>query len=639
MEIPEIPERITRIVSLPGRGLLACDVRGGLHRLDHDLTPRRSSGLPAVAQDPAGCPVYGVALAGDWIITRDKTGTICRWHADTLRLADRLDARTTADRSLLLEGEQPSPTMLRGIGVWNGKAYVDNGYFQVVVLDVETFAVERIVPWPHGYDMLEWFCTDAPGVHAVADRHGCVHLGSLEEWSFPTTVRVDTSNVHRVVYDARHHRFWAIGDAGIGDTHNVSNGVVTIGLDGTVDQRMHFARNDVEGLVFSPDFTTAYIGGFDGELLLFDNTTPELTVRKRVTGFSHQIIDVTIDEEGRVYTLTQDGEITALSPEGEVLHRLDFSRQCVWDLRPLPGDPTTVLAATDDGTAVVRLDTRGEHARLGLVDEYHGAPGFARRAEPCGDDRVAIFWPDTVRRFTPDGTIVWEARLPGIVHTVSVSPDHSRVLVACNAGGFEFDAADGRQLLHVDGLPASAWASAYLPDGRRVLGCRTGRLAAYDESGRVSWGTELESYPKRLLVDGDRLRVTGGGGVKELVVGEDKPRRQFVELLDNTAENCALIDGTLCVVTYGMQIAAYDHDSGELLALHEDLPDFPKGMTALRGDDGRAYVVVGGRGGYLRLYRLDRGGEGPVLTVLRDLWLPRSSGARPFPAAAGAARP
>ncbi|MGW5335996.1 outer membrane protein assembly factor BamB family protein [Streptomyces bauhiniae] len=629
-----IPERITRIVSLPGRGILACDVRGGLHLLDQNLTLRRSSGVPALAQDPAGSPVYGVALAGDWIITRDKTGTLCRWHADTLRLTDRLDARATADRSLLLEGEQPSPTMLRGIGLWNGKAYVDNGYFQVVVLDIETFAVERIVRWPHGYDMLEWFCTDAPGVHAVADRHGRVHLGSLEEWLFPTTVRIDTSNVHRVVYDARHRRFWAIGDAGLDESRNVSNGVVTLGLDGTVDQHMNFARNDVEGLVFSPDFATAYIGGFDGELLLFDNTTPELRVRKRVPGFSHQIIDITTDEQGRVYTLTQDGEITALSADGGLLHRLDFARQCVWDLRPLPGDDAAVLAATDDGTAVVRLDTRSEHARLDLVDTFHGLPGFARRAEPCGEDRVAIFWPDGVRRFTSEGTTVWEVRLPGIVHTVSVSPDCGRVLVACNAGGFEFDAVTGDQLLHipVDQLPAGAWASAYLSDGRRVIGCRTGRLAAYDDTGRVTWEMELESYPKRLLAAGDRLRVTGGGGVKEVVVGEDKPQRQFVELLDNTAENCTLIDGTLCVVTYGMQIAAYDHGSGELLALHEDLPDFPKGMTALRGADGRAYVVVGGRGGYLRLYRLDRRGDGPVLTVLRDLWLPRSSGARPFPA-------
>ena len=82
-------------------------------------------------------------------------------------------------------------------------------------------------------------------------------------------------------------------------------------------------------------------------------------------------------------------------------------------------------------------------------------------------------------------------------------------------------------------------------------------------------------------------------------------------------------------------IAAYDRTSGELVALCEDLPDFPKGMAALRGEHGDAYVVVGGRGGFLRIYRLDRGSEGDALTTVRDLWLPGSAAVHGLAAEAG----
>lgn len=622
-------ERLTRIVNSPGRGLLGADARGGLHWLDRDLNVLRSSHSSAPSQDPAGDPVYAVTFVDDWIITRDKTGTISRWHADTLRLSDRLDAAATADTSLLLEGEQPAPTMLRGIGVWDGKLYTNNGYFQVVVIDLETFTIERIAEWPHGYDMLEWFCTDAPGVHAVSDRSGRIHLGSLPELSFPTVVQVDTSNVHRVVYDARHNRLWALGDAGIGQTHNIANGLITLGLDGSIGERFDYARNDVEGLVFSPDFSRVYTGGFDGELLIFDNTDPELRVAKRIGGFSHQIIDITIDEYGDVYTLTQDGEVTALTADGTVRGRLGYERQCVWDLQPVPGDDRALLAATDDGTALLRLvEQIPGHPALVLAGQELSGLGFTRRLVTLDDGWAGVFWPGTVRRVS-GGQVVWERQMPSISHTLSRSPDGSRLLVASNAGAIELDAATGEELSRIDDLPASAWAGAYLQDGSRLVATRNGVMAAYSAEGDVTWTTELGGYPKRLVVDGNQVRATGGGGIKEFEVGQPQLGQRFTELLDNTGENCVMADGILVAITYGLQVAAYDHESGELLGLHEDLPDFPKGIASLRGQDGATYVVIGGRGGYLRLYRLDRNRKDSVLTPVRDLWLPTATGDYP----------
>ncbi|MEU3978638.1 WD40 repeat domain-containing protein [Streptomyces sp. NPDC026672] len=619
----EIRERITRIVNHPDRGLLAADARGGLHWLDAELNVRRSSVASATAQATAAHPIYALQIVGDWIVTRDKMGNISRWDADSLRLLDRLDARATADRSLLMEGEQPSLTMLRGIGVWQGKVYVDNGYYQLVILDLETFTVDRIVLWPHGYDMLEWFCTDAPGVQAVGDRNGRIQIGDLAALDFPTVVKVDSANIHRLVYDGRHNRYWATLDSGLDETLLIANGVLTMSLDGTVQERVLYARNDVEALAFSPAFDKAYVGGFDGELMIFDNTEPEMKLFDRVGGFSHQLIDITVDPSGLVYVLTQDGDITVCTPEGRFVRRLGFERHCVWEIQPLPGEDNALIASTDSGTQVVRLtDPAPGHPALVPGERYTSGLGFTRRIVLADDGWAGVFWPRTVRRVAGDGSTLWEHELPDLVHTLAISPDSSKVLVATNAGAFEFDGRTGERLTVFDQLPTSAWVCGYLPDGRRLIGARNGHMAAFDADGTRSWTVELGHYPKRMFVQDDMVRITGGVGVKEYSFDAEKEDRQFVELLDNTAESAVLVDNTLCVVTYGFQLAAYDYGTGQVLALNEDLPDFAKGIAALRGSDGQPYVVVGGRGGYLRLFRLERDGASAVLTPLRDLWLP-----------------
>ncbi|MGA4849515.1 PQQ-binding-like beta-propeller repeat protein [Streptomyces sp. G5(2025)] len=633
----DLTERITRIVHQQGRGLVASDALGNVHLLDKDLKLLASSGATSSAQAPAGAPIFAMTLTDRWIITRDKLGTISRWDAETLHLLDRLDAAAPCDRALLMDGEEPSPTMVRGIGVWNGKVYLSNGYFQLLVLDLETFAVERVQPWDPKFARLEWFCTDAPEVQAVADRSGRVYIGSLGELDFPVVSQVDSSNIHRLLYDRRHHRFWATLDGGTGDDRGIRNGVATVGLDGQVLERSLFARNDVEAMAFSPDFSKAYVGGFDGELLIFDNTAPELRVEKRVTGFSHQIFDCAVDDDGAVHVLTQDGEIATFDPEGNYLNRLGYQRQCAWDIRPVPGHDGRFAVATDDGAALVDVvEPCAGHPALHLAAHDASGSGFTRRILPTEDGWFGIAWPREVFRVTGD-TRAWTVELPDIVHTLAVSPDGTRLLAACNTGGIELDARTGQETGRIDDLPASAWVSGYLADGRRLLGTRNGLLRAYDAEGAVTWKLDLGGYPKRLDVVGDdRIRVTGSGGVKEYLADAEKMDRQFVELFDNTVETATLIDGTLCAVSYGMQLGAFDYATGELVGFVEDLPDFTKSIASFHDSTGAPVIVAGGRGGFLRLYRLDRANPEQVLRPLRELWLPRTRASGSFDVRAAA---
>jgi hypothetical protein len=148
-------ERIIRITYKPGKGILAADTRGALHWINEHLERVASSRSKLAAQDPASSPVYALAFFERSIITRDKIGNVSRWDIDTLQLTDRIYAKHLADLTRVSVGAEPSPTILRGIGIFGRKAYLNNGYFQLVVIDLDAFAVEQIAAWKQPNEMLE----------------------------------------------------------------------------------------------------------------------------------------------------------------------------------------------------------------------------------------------------------------------------------------------------------------------------------------------------------------------------------------------------------------------------------------------------------------------------------------------------
>lgn len=498
---------------------------------------------------------------------------------------------------MLIPNERPSPMSSRGICVWDGRVFVTSGYHhQMLVVDLHTCEVLDIRRNICGDSPMEWACTDHPTRHAVSDKKGNLRFGSFADGEFPELVKLDDGNIHRVRYDARHDRFWATQDFGSGENADIANGIV-VGMSGEKVDECLFARDDVEFVTFSPDHLRAYAGGFDGELHIFDKASPRLRIMRTVSGFPHQLSDLTVGPDGEVYVLCQDGEILRLDAGGRFLGAAGFRRQVVWDVQPSPDDPRTLYCATDGGVAVVAVRESVAGPMLQVKDEHPTGFGFTRRVAPLRDGWLGITRDHRVFRSGRDGVLRWSGGLPALPHTISAAPDGGRALVATNAGAVELDTADGHrlELFDVDGLPV--WAAAYLPDGDRLLVTRNGLIVLLDgEDGRPRWRFDQSEYPKRLWFQEGRAYVTGDGGVKELVVGQGVVCR-WSKLLSNTVENAAVSDDLVCASSYGMQLAAYDRGSGELLGLLEDLPDYPKALTMIHDAAGTPHLLVGCRTG------------------------------------------
>jgi outer membrane protein assembly factor BamB len=618
----ELTDRVIRILYVDGTGLLVSDAYGRIHLLDEQLRLIRSS--PFVRE---GRPVYGLAVADGWVIGKDRQGTVLRWSLDTLELVDRLDPATTCDRSGLGPDEEPSPITSRGIAIWDGRIFVSSGYHrQMLVIDLASFEVLEVRPNVCGPSPMEWASTDHPERHAVSDKRGNLRFGSFTDLEFPDLVKLDEGTIHRVVYDARHDRFWATQDFGVGDNADVANGVVVVDTDGHKLDELLFARDDVEFLAFSPDHSRAYAGGFEGELHIFDNTTPQLRVERVVTGFPHQLFDITVTPWGDVYVLCQDGEIVQLDERGEFRRRLGFRRQAVWDLQPSAGDPSVLYGATDAGVAVVEVRYTATGPMLDVRAEHVTGHGYTRRVAALPDGWLGITRDRMVFRSGADGTPRWSRRLDALPHTLAVSPDATRAVVATNDGAVELDTADGAVVggHDVDGVPI--WAVTYLPGGELVLISHNGVIVVTGTDGRTTWRLDQGEYPKRAWAQDGLLYVTGDGGVKEIEVGRGVVCR-WSRLLDNTVENAVVVDGLVIACSYGMQLVVFEQDTARFVGLLENLPDYPKGMTVLRDVDGRPVLLVAFRTGLMSLYRIDPGARGGPLLKLRDHWLPR----RPSP--------
>jgi WD40 repeat protein len=613
----KLRQRAARAVWVEGHGLLVTDIRGGIYLLDENFQILRSGRHPESV-----APTYAVTTSGDYAYTKDFRGTLTQWSLPSLQPVNSLDAHNLRGSGDYLEGEEPSTAINRGICVWQDRLYANNGYVEIAVVDARTFDLIE-VRQSFTNHFVEWFCTDRPGQQAVTDKEGSLFVGDLANFDFPLRVRLDQeSNLHRVKYDARHDRYWVTQDGGLGDALYIANGLVVISPDGQILHNLPFAADDVEALEFNQDCSFAYCGGFDGDIVVFDNRDRTPRIVRTIQPFRHQIIDLTMTSNGDLIVLSQDGELERISTDGERRARLDFTSACVWDIQPDPLVEDGYLVATDTGVSAVALvDVEKSHPNVRTTDRWELKAGFIRRVRPAADGSFfGISRSGTLFRCDRSGRLSWSVRFAPHLHDLSLRADTGRVLVASNEGVFEHDAGSGERLRQLEIKELVAWTCCYGPAGELIVGTHNGVLFCFEPSGSLRWRLELGGYCKRIRLDGESILVTGGGFAVMLVdVADGKVAGQYGSGLANTVENAVIIGDRVYASSYGLQVGVYELGSSELLGMIEPLQDFPKALAQRSGRPGspRELLLVGGRGGFLQIR--DVADEGPRL--LRTAYL------------------
>ncbi len=602
-----LQNRLLRVVySRTHDVLIGSDVRGRVHKLSRDLEVIGSS--PVTTYDK---PINAICLTDRYVITKDRFGAVGKWDLETLRPLDFYDGLTLRDTRTVAPDEEPSPSPNRAIAVYDGRVYTPNAYNQIVVLDVETFDVVDIRPSP-SHTFLDCICVDNPDWHALTDVEGNIWFGHLSDNRFKHRAKIDTNVVHGVVWDGTW--WWTTQDGGLGDDRTVRTGVTKIG--GHADQFREFklSHEDNEFIAVTPDRRYVFAGGFNGKIAVFDTHSEGDFFLKHVFGpLEFQIISAALVDADCIYALLQTGDIICLDGQGRERCRTHFGSRCVWTLEPHPNDPTLLYAGTDQGCALLRYGP-GAFGTVRIEQLAHHRHGFGicKDVRPLPDGSyVGVSRKGDVFRALRAGAVMWTRHVAGVPRGIALGPDWDRCLVSTDEGTvWELDARTGRV---IDRIPVGSpsYACVYLKDGRRVVTADGGRqVHVYAAEGHEILGSVggFEHRLKRIGIGSHgEVFVTGPDGMMELDLERFAIRRKFGDFLVSTKENGVLCRGYVHVGGYGYGLGSYRYETGEIVDLQENLPDFSKAFAAHVPADGVPILLVGGRGGYVNAYRVHDG--------------------------------
>lgn len=603
-----IQNRLLRIIySREKNALFASDIRGRVHKFDTHLNLLQSS--PVTNYDR---PANSICLSNKYIFTKDRFGSIGKWDIDTLQPIDFYDGKFICDRSKLDADEEPSPTPNRGITLFKNHLYTNNGYNQIVVLDQETFDIVDITDSPSN-TFFDCFCAEHDQVHAMSDVDGNIFIGNLETMQFPIQQKVDTMVVHTILYDKRHHRFWTTQDGGLGDKRFCQTGITTIDIDGQNLKVFTTSNEDNEFMQFTEDYHYLITGGFNGKVFVFDNTTKDFNLKKVFGPLEFQIIHGTVVSEEQIYVLLQTGDIIRLNGNGEEVCRANFINKCIWTFEPHPLQNNLIYAGTDYGVAIFSYGT----AKFGSVfiqqsqRHAHGF-GIVKDVKPLPDDSyIFIARKGYVVKADRTGQILWSKQVLGVPKGVALNHAYSKCMISTEEGMiWEFNIETG-SILNAFQNGSPSYACAYAADGRRIISADKGqviRIFASDENKILGIIDGFNYRIKRLIKASDeKLFAAGPDGMFELDIENYTVTKSFGAFMVSTKENGVLCKNHLYIGGYGYQLATYQYDTGELIDLEETQQDFTKAFTAFIPADGVPILLVGGRGGFMNIYRLLNG--------------------------------
>lgn len=600
-----LQNRLLRLVHAREQGvLIASDVRGRVHKLSYDLELLQSS--PVATYDK---PVNALCVTSKYVFTKDRFGAIGKWDLETLQPLDFYDGKLVCDVRGLYQDEEPSPSPNRAMAVLNGRVYTLNGYNQLTVLDAETFEVLDIRPSP-SETFLDCICAEHPTLHAVSDVAGFLYIGNLETNEFPVRRQIDTNVVHGVAYDKLHDRFWTTQDAGLGDDRYCRTGVTCIEKDGSGFREFKISHEDNEFIAFEPEGRYLYIGGFQGRIHVFDNTGKDFAQVRVLGPLEFQIIHACVVSKDHIYALLQTGDIVHLDTDGVIKGRTQFPKRCVWTMEPHPTDPALLYAGTDQGVVLLRYGPgRFGNVNIEQVARHDHGFGMVKDVRPAPDGSyVAIARQGDVFKVRADGAILWRRQVLGIPRSLAISADFDRCLVATDSGTcWELDTRAGAVL---DQLPLGgpSYGCAYASHGRRVFTADNGQqILVFAPDSHVILGS-IRGFGFRLkrlvYLQNGELFAVGPDGLFELDLEAFTTRRKFGDYMVSTKENGAICKGFVYVGGYGYQLATYEYETGEIVDLKENLPDFSKAFALQIPSDKVPILLVGGRSGFVSAYRL-----------------------------------
>ena len=119
--------------------VLAGDYQGIVYALDKELNIIKQS-------DPLknGKGLYVLIADEEKIYARDASGNLIVWDAETLEAKDFLFMEHLTDEKLKNEDSAPVPTVSHSLTFWKDKLVITNPHGQLVFLNKETLALEKI---------------------------------------------------------------------------------------------------------------------------------------------------------------------------------------------------------------------------------------------------------------------------------------------------------------------------------------------------------------------------------------------------------------------------------------------------------------------------------------------------------------
>jgi len=589
--------RITNVCEdIQENRLIASDDTGHLYALDRTLVVQQRS--PSTY---FGGSIHNLLTDDSGIFTRDVSGNIIKWDRRTLQPKEFLVSEHFSVPPEAGVTAMPAPSGAMAIA--GDELLVANAYGQIAIFDKHQLLCKKAVTVPS-----EAFpeCLNVESddeTMLISDCGGMIWSANLHEERFERMQYIPTGNMHCIKRDRLHDRYWCTSDT--------LGGVGLLENSGKLVDEVTFTNDDVERILFSPDYTHAYVGCFDHYVYILKNDLKPMVIDK-IGPFKFQINHMTSSQDGcELYVVLESGELYIVDTAARCITHQAFGTDAIWGIDERDG--VYYCAMEDGNVALVELLENGAYAPNIVMKPLPDLGlGRVRKALPLDGGRIlAITTSGSIVLSNETGEILWKRDTSGILRDVDVSQNGEEA-VACNESGelIMFRTSDGAVLGQMQSAKP-IWCVSYDYEGHIMYGERAIiqqiNQREAEKTAFVILDEKTLSPVKEFAFFGNFKRIRRLAARKMLINGNGEFSVRlfdlatlefeyaFSEWMINTPENALVINNHLYVVTYSKQINVYDLATNEIVSSQFATEGYPLGMNQYQSANGKAYLLVGGR--------------------------------------------